>query len=308
MPVNAIFDLASVTKVVATTTACMLLYERGVLTLDTPVQEYLPAFTGANKEKVTVRHLLTHCSGLIAYRRYFLDHHSADAILRTILKEELVYPTGTKTIYSDLGVILLGRIIEKVSGRSLNEFCRDEIFEPLGMSSTFYNPPPALALRIPPTERDPLTPGRRGNVVHGVVHDENAFVLGGVAGHAGLFSTARDLAVFLQMLLNGGSYGNIRLLSPDTIALFTKRQDLVPASSRALGWDTASGRNSAGTLMSPRAFGHTGFTGTSVWADPETGLIVILLTNRVHPTRKNRRILGFRPQLHDAVGKTLSSQ
>lgn len=305
MPLNAIFDMASVTKVIATTTASMLLYERGQLALDAPVQSYLPNFIGKDKEKITVRHLLTHTSGLIAFRRYFLDYHTPDEILNVILKEELTYPTGTQTIYSDLGVILLGKIIELVSGKSLEAFCRDEIFVPLRMHETFYQPDSSLLPRVAPTELDTLTLGRKGRIVHGTVHDENAYTLGGVSAHAGLFSTARDVGMFLQMLLNGGSYGELQLLRPETIAQFIKRQEVVTGSSRALGWDTADGKNSAGTLMSTEAFGHTGFTGTSVWSDPQTQLFVVLLSNRVHPTRENRRIIPFRAKLHDAIVRAL---
>ncbi len=305
MPLDAIFDLASVTKVVATTTACMLLSERGLLDLDAPAQSYLPNFTGKDKEKITLRHLLTHSSGLIAFRRYFLDYHNPDDILNVILKEELTYPTATQTVYSDLGVILFGKIIELVSGKSLEEFCRAEIFAPLRMNETLYNPPEALRSRIAPTEIDSVTFGRAGKIAHGVVHDENAYMLGGVSAHAGLFSTARDLATFEQMLLNNGSYGETKLLAPQTVAQFTKRQGVVIGSSRALGWDTADGKNSAGTLMSTEAFGHTGFTGASVWADPKTKLFVILLSNRVHPTRENRRILPFRAKLHEAIARAI---
>ncbi len=308
VPLNAIFDMASVSKVIATTTACMLLYERGQLALDAPVQSYLPNFTGKDKEKITLRHLLTHCSGLIAFRRYFLDYHTPEEILNVILKEELTYPTGTQTVYSDLGVILLGKIIELVSGKSLDGFCREEIFAPLRMHETFYKPDSALRERIAPTELDTLTLGRRDKIVHGSVHDENAYTLGGVSGHAGLFSSARDAATFMQMLLNGGSYGEVQLLAPETIALFIKRQEVAAGSSRALGWDTADGKNSAGQLMSAEAFGHTGFTGTSVWADPKTQLFVVLLSNRVHPTRENRRILEFRAKLHEAVVRALLAQ
>jgi beta-glucosidase-like glycosyl hydrolase/CubicO group peptidase (beta-lactamase class C family) len=301
MPLDAIFDLASVTKCVATTTACMLLYEHGLLDLGAPVQKYLPEFVGANKEKITIRHLLTHSSGLTAYRRYFLDHNMPGEIIKTILKEPLENPPGTKTVYSDLGVILLGKIVETLSGQPLDVFCREQIFTPLKMSETSYNPPQQLLSRIVPTEFDSW----RGRMVHGQVHDENAFALGGVSGHAGLFSTARDLAIFLNMLLNGGAYEGGRLLKPETIAVFTARQNIVAGSSRVLGWDTADGKNSAGHLMSQRAFGHTGFTGTSVWTDPAKNMFVILLSNRVHPTRNNQKLLSFRARLHDTVMKAV---
>ncbi|RIK79982.1 beta-N-acetylglucosaminidase [candidate division KSB1 bacterium] len=305
VPLHAIYDLASVSKVVAMTTACMLLYERGQLDLDEKVQTYLPEFTGKDKEKITVRHLLTHCSGLVAFRLYYRDYKTADKIINVILREELEYPTATKTVYSDLGAILLGKIVERISGKTLEFFCRDEIFAPLKMGETFFNPPAEFLPRIAPTEFDTWTEGRTGKFSHGVVHDENAYRLGGVSGHAGLFGSARDLAIFLQMLLNGGSYGETQLLSPKTIELFTSRQNLVAGSSRALGWDTADGGNSAGKSMSERAFGHTGYTGTSVWADPQSGLLVVLLSNRVHPTRENRRILPFRPKLHEAVVRSM---
>ena len=303
MPLDAIFDMASVTKCVAMTTACMLLYERGLLDLDAPVQKYLPEFTGAGKENVTIRHLLTHSSGLMAYRRYFLDYHTPGEMIKTILNEPLENPPGAKTVYSDLGVILLGKIIEKLSGQPLDVFCREQIFKPLKMNETDYNPPRQFLSRIPPTEFDSW----RGRMVHGQVHDENAFVLGGVSSHAGLFSTARDLAIFLQMLLNGGAYEGGRLLKPETIALFTSPQNVVSGSSRALGWDTADGKNSAGRLMSARAFGHTGFTGTSVWTDPKKNMFAILLSNRVHPTRNNQKLLSFRATLHDAMMKAVET-
>ena len=303
MPRNAIFDMASVTKCVATTTACMLLYERGLLDLNAPVQKYLPEFVGAGKEKITIRHLLTHSSGLMAYRRYFLEFHVPGEIVKTILNEPLENPVGAKTVYSDLGIILMGKIIEKLSGQPLDIFCREQIFTPLKMRETFYNPPPQFLARIPPTEFDSW----RGRMVHGQVHDENAFALGGVSGHAGLFSTARDLATFLFMLLNNGVYDGGRLLKPETIALFTSRQNVVAGSSRGLGWDIADGKNSAGSMMSARAFGHTGFTGTSLWTDPEKNMFVILLSNRVHPTRNNQKLLPFRAKLHNAVMKAVAS-
>jgi len=297
MRLDAIFDLASLTKCVATATACMLLYERGGLDLEVPVQKYLPEFAGAEKENVTIRHLLTHSSGLPAYRQYFLNSHAPGQIIQTILNEPLENPPGTKTVYSDLGIILLGKIVEKLSGQPLDVFCREQIFRPLKINETDYNPPPQFLPRIPPTEFDTW----RGRLVHGQVHDENAFALGGVSGHAGLFSNARNLAIFLSMLLNGGAYEKSRLLKPETISLFTARQNVVAGSSRAIGWDTADGKNSAGHLMSTRAFGHTGFTGTSAWIDPEKNMFIILLSNRVHPTRHNQKLLAFRAQLHDAV-------
>lgn len=301
VPLDAIYDLASVTKVIAATSACMLLFERGMLDLDAPVQKYLPDFAGAKKELVTVRHLLTHCAGLVPFRLYFKEKNNAAEILATILNEPLEYPTGSKTSYSDLDFILLGKIVEKLSGLRLDAFCTEHIFRPLRMSDTFYLPDSSVLSRVAPTEFDAW----RGRLVHGQVHDENAHALGGVSGHAGLFASARDVATFLQMLLNGGEYGGVRLLNPETIAEFIRRQNLVDGSSRALGWDTADGQNSAGHLMSQRAFGHTGYTGTSVWVDPEKEMLVILLSNRVHPTRANTKILKFRAIVHDAIMRAL---
>ncbi|MDQ7065692.1 MAG: glycoside hydrolase family 3 N-terminal domain-containing protein [candidate division KSB1 bacterium] len=301
VPLNAIYDLASLTKVIATTTAAMLMVQSGQLDLDAAVQGYLPRFVGENKGKVTVRHLLTHSSGLPPFKRYFLENLPPGEIIERILKEPLEYEPGTETRYSDLGIILLGKMIEKLSGKPLDQFCRDRIFEPLGMTETFFNPTAEFLDRIPPTENDPW----RGRIVHGVVHDENAFALGGVSGHAGLFSSAHDLAIFAQMLLNGGRYDEMRLLKKEIVDAFTRRQELVPGSTRALGWDTPGPNSSGGHYLSRRAFGHTGFTGTSIWIDPERKLFVILLSNRVHPTRKNRKLYRFRPQLHDAILRAL---
>ncbi len=307
MPADAIFDMASLTKVVAATTACMLLYERSLLSLQAPVQSYFPDFTGKGKDQITIKHLLTHSSGLPAYKKYFLENKTPAEILAAILQEELVYAPGTQTVYSDLGIILLGKIFERISQKKLEKFCRKEIFKPLRMQHTRYHPPAKWRKHIPPTEQETWPAGKRGEFVHGAVHDENAFALGGVSAHAGLFSTAGDLAIFMQMLLHGGAYGSSRLLQRETVALFTQRQELPPGSSRALGWDTPDGKNSAGTLMSSSAFGHTGFTGTSLWADPAQGLFVILLSNRVHPTRENKRILSFRARLHDVVMRALEA-
>ena len=298
VPQNAMYDLASVTKVIATTTAVMMLVDQGKLDLHATVQSYLPDFQGAGKDSLTVLNFLVHNSGLPPFKRYFLESTQPGEIVSRILIEPLEYTPGTETRYSDLGIILTGKIIEKITGQPLDVFCQENIFSPLGMHDTMFNPPESYWYRIPPTEDDPW----RGRMVHGVVHDENAFALGGVAGHAGLFSTSYDLAILLQMLLNGGEYDGVRLLSTEVIDQFTTRQNLTEGSTRAIGWDTRSEHNSSsGHFMSMRAFGHTGFTGNSVWVDPEKDLFVILLSNRVHPTRENRKIYRFRPVLHDAV-------
>lgn len=303
-PVTAdtLYDLASLTKVVATTTMAMILVDEGRLDLDRPVRDFLPGFQGPGKELVTIRHLLTHSSGLDATSPLYKEVRGRAAFLERIEAMDLSYAPGSRSVYSDLGIILLGEILERVAGQPLDAFVRDRVFEPLGMRDTMFRPPPELRPRIAPTEIDPW----RGRLVHGEVHDENAFAMGGVAPHAGLFSTAGDLARFGQMLLNGGVLEGRRIVSRETVALFTRRAG-IPGSDRALGWDTKSAEgSSAGTLFSPTSFGHTGFTGTSIWIDPERQLYVILLTNRVHPTRENNLIREVRPAVADAVVRALA--
>jgi CubicO group peptidase (beta-lactamase class C family) len=305
-PVTAdtLYDLASLTKVVATTTMAMILVDEGKLDLDRPVGELLPGFRGPGKEAVTVRHLLTHSSGLPATAPLFREIQGREAYLERIQALDLTDPAGSRSVYSDLGIILLGEILERAAGEPLEAFVRDRVFVPLGMRDTRFRPPPELRPRIAPTELDPW----RGRLLQGEVHDENAFAMGGVAPHAGLFGTARDLARFAQMLLNRGTFNGRRLVSRETVDLFTRRAG-IPGSDRALGWDTKSAEgSSAGTLFSPRSFGHTGFTGTSVWIDPERRLFVILLTNRVHPTRENNLIREARPAVADAVVRGLRLQ
>jgi len=294
---ETLYDLASLTKVVATTTMAMILLDEGRLDLERPVHELLPGFQGPGKEAVTVRHLLTHSSGLPAIVQFYKEVQGRAAYRERLLALDLVYPPGSRSVYSDPGVILLGEILEQAAGQSLEAFVRARVFEPLGMRETQFRPPAELRFRIAPTEFDPW----RGRLVHGEVHDENAFALGGVAPHAGLFSTAGDLARFAQMLLNGGTLEGRRIVSRETVELFT-RKARIPGSDRALGWDTKSAEgSSAGSLLSARSFGHTGFTGTSIWIDPERQLFIILLTNRVHPTRENNLIREVRPAMADAV-------
>lgn len=302
---DTLYDLASLTKVVGTTTAAMMLDERGRLPLDAPVARYVPEFAAGlqaeAKSKVLVRHLLSHSSGLPGYIRFFLEVKTRPELLERVYSTPLEYEPGTRTVYSDLGMILLGEVIERASGQRLDQFLEKNLFRPLGMTETRFNPPPSLRSRIAPTEDDREF---RRRLIRGEVHDENAWVLGGVSAHAGLFSTARELAVFCQMLLNGGIYAHHRFLKRETIEWFTQRQP-IPDSTRALGWDTSSEASSGGHYLSPRAFGHTGFTGTSIWIDPEKQLFVVTLTNRVHPTRANEKIREFRPRLHDAVVEAL---
>jgi beta-N-acetylhexosaminidase len=296
-----LFDLASMTKVVATTSAVMKLYDEGKLNLDDRVSRYIPQYTQGKKADVTVRHLITHSSGLPPFRKLWEFCRTPEEALDSVYATALVYAPGDSMVYSDLGMIIMGKIIEKITGMRLDQFVKQEFFEPLGMQHTTFNPPKTWRSRIAPTEVD--SSWRKG-LVWGTVHDENAAFRGGVSGHAGLFSCTSDLAIFMQMLMNGGTYGGRRYIRESTVKEFTRRQgDL---SSRALGWDTKSPvGSSAGTLFSASSFGHTGFTGTSVWADPERHLFVIFLTNRVHPTREARGIYKVRPALHDAVIESL---
>ncbi len=276
-PASSIYDIASLSKVVGTTTAIMLLYDQGRVSLDAPVSRYLPDFSGGEKDLVTVRLLLTHRSGLPAGRDIWRLTHDPIEAKRIILSTPLAFHPGQYYEYSDLGADVLGMIVEAVSAQPLDEFLGDYVFHPLGMYDTFYTPADSVKRRIAPTEIAPP----RGYPIQGEVHDENAFAMGGVAGHAGIFSTAADLSVFAQMMLNGGEYKGVRILAESTVMMFTTRA----AGHRALGWDTPTGSYGSGYYLSGHAFGHTGFTGTSMWIDPDRGMFVILLTNRVYAAR-----------------------
>jgi CubicO group peptidase (beta-lactamase class C family) len=267
----------------------MMLYDDGKIGLDDPVSKYVPDFTGGNKDFVTIRMLLEHRSGLPAGREVWRIASSPADARRAVIDTKLVFRPGQYYVYSDLGADMLGFVVESAAGKPLDAFLRDRVFKPLGMLDTDFRPSYTLRDRIAPTGP------RRGEV-----HDENAFVLGGVAGHAGLFSTASDLSVFAQMMLNGGEYDGTRLIADSTVALFTKRA----AGTRALGWDTCGGSGSCGKYMSDHAFGHTGFTGTSLWIDPDRQMFVILLTNRVDDPRAKRPatvIEDIRADLADAA-------
>jgi serine-type D-Ala-D-Ala carboxypeptidase len=279
---RTIYDLASLTKVVATTTGIMVLFDEGRVALDDPVSKFVPEFAGGAKDDITVRHLLEHRSGLPAGRELWRIAMSPDEGRRAVIDTPLECNPGECLIYSDIGADILGFIIEKASGQRLDEFLDKRVFGPLGMRETTFRPHWTLRARIAPTE---LTPPR-GYPLRGEVHDENAFVLGGVAGHAGLFSTATDLAIFAQMMLNGGELNGARIVADSTVALFTARTP--SRGTRALGWDTCGSENSCGKYMSAKAYGHTGFTGTSLWIDPQRDLFVIVLTNRVHAARARR--------------------
>ncbi|MBI3189074.1 MAG: serine hydrolase, partial [Ignavibacteriales bacterium] len=301
---QSMYDLASLTKVIATTSAVMKLYDEQQLGLDDLVTKYIPEFGNHGKEKITIRNLLLHNSGLPAFKRLYAMCKSPQEVLDSVFQTELIYKTGDSTVYSDFGFITLGKIVERISGQTLDEYCRKNFFEPLGMKQTMFNPSESLWTNIAPTEYDSLL---RKKLVRGVVHDENAYTLGGVSGHAGLFSTASELAIFMQMLTNGGNFNGKQFLKQETIKFFTTKKGA--KSTRALGWDTKSveGYSSAGKLFSENSFGHTGFTGTSIWADPEREIFVIFLTNRVYPTRANTKISGVRPAVHEAVIRSLTN-
>jgi CubicO group peptidase (beta-lactamase class C family) len=298
---NTIYDLASLSKVVATTTAAMLCCDRNLFLLDDKVVKYIPEFSVNGKENITLKNLLLHNSGLPAWKKFYERILTADEVLKEIYSSELEYKTGEKTVYSDLGIITLGKIIEKVTGKTLDVFCKDEIFDPLKMKSTFYNPNDSVKKLCAPTEIDNYW---RMKTLQGQVHDETSAMLNGVAGHAGLFSTANDIAKLMTVLMNKGKLGNKQFIQQSTVEYFTKKYS--NESSRAIGWDTKSETgSSSGDYFSSNSFGHTGFTGTSIWADPERNLFVVFLTNRVYPTRENGKLGKVRPELHNTIIKCL---
>ena len=306
---NTVYDMASLTKVIATTTSVMILVQQKRLDLDTPVARYLPEWSAAAKSDpdpswrahVTIRNLLLHNSGLPAHRDFYKQAKGHDAVLALVLAEPLVHEPGTKVEYSDLGFIVLSEIVQRLTGVPLDEYTKQHIFAPLGMNASQFNPPRKLWPTIAPTENDV---DFRKRLLQGEVHDENAWALGGVSGHAGLFSTAADTAIFAQMILNGGIYAHHRILTRATIQQFTARQ-AIGDTARTLGWDVPTQPSSSGQYFSPDSFGHTGFTGTSLWVDPDRDLFVILLTNRVNPTRANEQIRQLRPAIHDAIMQAL---
>jgi len=298
-----VFDLASVTKVLATTTMAMILHERDLLPLDTPVVDLLPEFgltpdgkpsDDLRRRQVTVRMLLAHSAGLADYEKLFLRASTAKDLLRLALTSPLVAPPLSRACYSDIGFIVLGELLARIAKEPLDQFCRREIFQPSGMKTACFCPPAELRAAIPPTQDDR---DFRMRIIQGDVNDENASVMGGVAGHAGLFANALDVACFGQCMLNGGS----PILRPETVRLFTTRQAEPPGTSRALGWDTPSLPSQSGRRFSPSSFGHLGYTGTSLWCDPERRLAVVLLTNRTWPDRSTQEIKRVRPLVHDAI-------
>ncbi len=322
---DSIFDLASVSKAIATTTMAMILYERGLLDLEAPVTAIVPEFSGDDPRRgeVTLRQLLAHSSGLPDYEKLYLRAKTRDELLQAAFATELTAAPGTRAEYSDIGFIILGVALERLADEFLDAFCQREVFGPLAMSHTTFNPPKAWRESIPPTANEcgadkcgADTPVRaaadpaitsppstfRGRIIQGEVQDENASVLGGVAGHAGVFSTADDVAVFAHTMLNGGR----PILRPDTVQLFTRRESTPAGTSRTLGWDTPSAPSQSGKYFSPRSFGHLGYTGTSLWIDPDRQLSITLLTNRTWPDCQNQAIKQVRPAFHDAVIESLT--
>jgi CubicO group peptidase (beta-lactamase class C family) len=312
---DTIFDVASVSKAVATTTVAMILYQRGLLDLEAPVAGIIPEFAGtgtesgdARRRTVTLRMLLSHSSGLPAYEKLFLKARTREELLRAAFTTPLVAEPVSRAEYSDIGFIVLGEALERVAGETQDRFCQREIFGPLGMGHTSYNPPLEARDKIPPTQDDRTF---RKRIIQGEVQDENASVLGGVAGHAGVFSGAEDLARFAHAMLGGG----LPILRPKTVALFTRREAAPGAtsraSSRALGWDTPSPPSQSGKYFSTHAYGHLGYTGTALWIDPARELSVVLLTNRTWPDSSNevsgQAIKRIRPKFHDAVVEALDA-
>jgi CubicO group peptidase (beta-lactamase class C family) len=336
---STLFDLASLTKVVATATTAMLLYERGLLDLEAPISAIVPEFTtdaakDPRRREVTLRMLLAHSSGLPAHEKFFLKARTRDELLQAAFTTPLAANPATRAEYSDIGFIILGIALERLADEPLDRFCQREIFAPLAMTNTTFNPPLEIRANIPPTadersqsKEEPCgsnTPVRqlpeaqppqsesqqpprstfRQRLIQGEVQDENASTLGGVAAHAGLFSTAEDLAKFAHCMLNGGH----PILRPETITLFTRRESAPAGTTRALGWDTPSTPSQSGKYFSPQSFGHLGYTGTSLWIDPTRQLSITLLTNRTWPDSSNQAIKQIRPKFHDAIIKALEKK
>ena len=297
---ETVYDLASLTKVICTTAVCMVLYERGTLRMEQRLADLLPAFPGRDprRKQVTLRMLLTHSSGLPAYVRLFETAANKQELLRQAIEVPLEADPGSRAEYSDIGFILLGEALEKLTNAPLDEFWEREVFTPLGLKMIAFRPPHAWKPLIPPTEDDRTF---RKRLIRGEVNDENAWVMGGVAGHAGCFASAADVATFAQCLLSRGA----PLFREHTVELFTRRETSPQGTSRALGWDTPSRPSQSGKYFSARSYGHLGFTGTSLWIDPERQLSVTLLTNRTWPDRSSQAIKAVRPAFHDAVVEAL---
>ena len=297
---DTIFDLASLTKVMATTSLVMRLVERGTLALTQPIREWMPDWRGTDRDEVTLRSLLTHSSGLTAWLPFYRDHTGRQEFQHAICTLPLEYPPDTQSIYSDLGFMLLGFIVEAAGGAPFSSQAAQLLSE-VTSAPLMFNPPAELRPSIAPTENDPW----RGRRLVGEVHDENCWALGGAAGHSGLFGTAQSVGDFARSMLGALKGTDARIASADTVRLFVTRAGGA-TGSRALGWDTMLPSSSCGTQISRSAFGHTGFTGTTLWIDPEREVYVVFLTNRVNPTRENAAIQKIRPALHDAILTSLT--
>ncbi len=318
---ETIYDLASLTKPLATTSAVLLLVQQGRLQVDRTLRALLPELSNVPVGEATVYHLLTHSAGLPGWRPFYErvaeedrrrpgflgDPAARQAVLEYIRDEALLYPIGSRSLYSDLGFMLLGMLVERVTGQSLAVFCREHLYEPTGAAPLAFleigtkrldslNRAGMVLDDVAPTEEDQW----RGRVLQAEVHDENAYALGGTAGHAGLFGTAAAVLAMSEAWLNAHR-GRRTVFDPSMVRQFVSRQHRIPQSSWALGWDTPSTSSSSGTKFSPESFGHLGYTGTSLWVDPVCELEVVLLSNRVHPTRRNESIRRFRPLIHDLI-------
>jgi serine-type D-Ala-D-Ala carboxypeptidase len=327
---STLFDIASLTKVVATTSMAMLLYDRGLLDLDTPASAIVPEFLAdstedsrskkdSRRKAVTLRMLLAHSSGLPAYEKLYLKANSRNELLHAALTTPLTADPGSRAEYSDIGFLVLGVALERLADETIDRFCQREVFAPLAMANTCFNPPEAIRAHILPTQDDRTF---RHRIIQGEVQDENAGILGGVAPHAGLFSTAGDLAQFAHAILSAGVPHacpelvegsspilrdvGFRIFRPETISLFTRRQSQPAGTSRALGWDTPSSASQSGKYFSENSFGHLGYTGTSLWIDPARQLSITLLTNRTWPDCSNLAIKQVRPKFHDAIIEALA--
>ena len=302
---ETVYDIVSITKVVATTAAAMLLHQRGQLRLEMPLSELLPGFVAGRPadspaRRVTLRHLLAHNSGLAGYVEFFRTAATSEALLEACMKLPLGAEPGARAEYSDPGFVLLGKALEVLTVKPLATWVSREIFQPLGLSATRFNPPAETRSLIPPTEEDTTF---RHRTIQGEVQDENAWLLGGAAGHAGVFSNVPDLLRFSREILAAAN-GRSSIINAATVDLFAQRQE-PPGSSRALGWDTPSENSSSGRHFSPRSIGHLGFSGCSLWIDLEAGIAIALLTNRTWPDRQSQLIRAVRPAFHDAVRKAL---
>src|SRR5687767_10789031 len=299
MTADTIFDVASLTKVVATATSIMILVERGKVRLNDPVSIYIPELKGEGRESITIEQLLIHRSGYAPDFDLRERWTGYDEAINRLIKEPLRNPPGTRFIYSDIGFIALGEVVKRVSGMPLDQFAKQNIFQPLSMYDTGFRPASALRARIAPTEKrrgqlsylgdTPANIGAEGDVwLRGQVHDPTSYRMSGVAGHAGLFSTAKDLGLYCQMILNGGVSGDVRVLSPLSVAEMTRPRLISnTGATRGLGWDiNSSFSTNRGELFPLGSFGHTGFTGTSIWIDPSSQMFVVFLSNRVHPDGK----------------------